>query len=349
MCPILTVNTIDCPINGVQITKKHIITNIKRYNRHENMMKKVVIISLFLFNIISAYSQELAPLIQEIQKLTLVNDSLQKQIINPLRDSLIHMNESHFAEITSLKSLIKTLEDDKIDLMAKIERFDENIADLSRNNVEKDSLQKQIESLTATSESYVLKIKETEEKIADEKRKNRLLTDAANNYIRSQFDDLIQISTILSVQRDIEFFNKIPEVMQILSDLEKYFTAKELLAERFNAARIEKSQTQLNQINQQSALLDKLKEDIEYYKDYNDELKRTIRNLIELDKQKNTGGDREIQKMKFDEIISELANYMYNYYEYGNYPYLSDIVLEIIKRKQANADASIADLLEKLQ
>lgn len=333
----------------MQITKKHIITNIKRYNRHENMKKKVVIISLFLFNIISAYSQESAPWIQEIQKLTLVNDSLQKQVIKPLRDSLIYMNESHFAEITNLKDLIKTLEDEKKDLRTKIERYDENVANLSRNNAEKDSLQKQIESLTATSESYVLRIKETEAKIADEKRKNRLLTDAANNYIRRQFNDLILTSTRLSVQRDIELFNKIPEVMQILSDLEKYFAAKELLAKRFNAARIEKSQTELNQIKHQSTLLDKLKEDIEYYKDYNDELKRTIGNLIEFDKQKNTGGDREIQKKKFDEIISELSNYMYNYYEYGNYPYLSDIILEIIKRKQSNADASIADLLEKLQ
>ena len=39
----------------------------------------------------------------------------------------------------------------------------------------------------------------------------------------------------------------------------------------------------------------------------------------------------------------------FNYdFKFNDFPYLSDIVLEIFKRKQPNPDADISDLLQKL-
>jgi hypothetical protein len=49
-------------------------------------------------------------------------------------------------------------------------------------------------------------------------------------------------------------------------------------------------------------------------------------------------------------VLSEISVYIFNYdFNFTYYPYLSNIVLEIIKRKQPDADADISDLLNALQ
>jgi exonuclease VII small subunit len=313
-------------------------------------MKKIIILSLILCRFGSAYSQDL---IGELQKLTLAKDSLQKQIIRPLQDSISRMNISYNAEISKLQRQIKTLENDKAGLNKKIRNFEKDIVKLNKNNVriERDTLQKQVESLTAQIAESNQEISEKERQIAEEKEnvKNEVLANVINSYKNKRFDNLIKSSTKSSVGRDILFVGNNAEVKPILSDLEKYFDAEELLVKKIDDIQIEKSLIQLNQIEQQSVLLDKLKENIAYYKDFNDELKKIIERLVDLDKLKIAGGDPKIQKLKFNEIVSQLADYMYNYYDYGNYPYLSDIVLEIIKRKKPDADADITDLLRKLK
>jgi hypothetical protein len=259
-------------------------------------------------------------------------------------------------------------------LNKKIKDFEKEIAALNKNKVkiERDTLQEQIKRLTAQIDILNQKVSEKdrqilsekqkgEEKLREEKQKyeqrlieekekgkNEVLASLLNIYKNKKFDDLIKTSTKLSVLRDMQLVGDNAEMKSILPDLERYFNAEELLGKRFDAVQIKNAMIQLNQIKQQSTLLDKLKENIEYYKDFNDELKKTIERLVDLDKRKVADGDKEIQEMKFQEILSELSNYMYNYYEYGNYPYLSDIVLEIIKRKKPNADADITDLLRKL-
>jgi hypothetical protein len=182
-----------------------------------------------------------------------------------------------------------------------------------------------------------------------EKGKNEALAEVINSYKNNKFDDLILSSTKLSVQRDMQIVDNNAEVKPILSDLEKYFLAKELLSQKIVASQINDAQTKLAQIQIQSPMRDKLLENIKLYKDFNDELKKTLEKLVDLDKRKVAAGEPEIQTLKFNEIISELADYMYNYYDFGNYPYLSNIILEIIKRKKPNADEDITDLLRQLQ
>ena len=243
-------------------------------------------------------------------------DEVEKQVL--VIDSLLNKHvESLEKEIIQLHGLLKVTENNK--------------ADLKPNTV------------IIEKEEYE-QILRTEK----EKGKNEALANFFDIYQNNKFDDLIKASTKLSVQRDMQLVGDDAEMQLVLSDLEKYFNTEELLVQKFDATQIKNAQTQLNQINRQSELLDKLKENIEYYKDFNDELKRTIERLVKLDEQKVADGDTEIQKLKFNEILSELSNYMYNYYDYGNYPYLSNIVLEIIKRKHPNADAEIRDLLGKL-
>ena len=133
-----------------------------------------------------------------------------------------------------------------------------------------------------------------------------------------------------------------------MNDLLIYFNAEELLNKKFDAIQIKNAQVLLSQIKRESKLLDALKENVTYYQDFNTAFKETIGKLINLDKRKSADGDSEIQKLKFNEIVTELTDYMYNYYDYAKYPYLSDIMLEIIKRKRQKADMNILDLLSKL-
>jgi predicted N-acyltransferase len=138
------------------------------------------------------------------------------------------------------------------------------------------------------------------------------------------------------------------EINPILLDLEAYFEVSELLEQKHNAIQIKNAQAKLTQIKRESVSLDKLKEDVEYYKGFNDELKLTIGKLIDIDRRKVAGDNQEIQELKRNEISSILFDYIYNYYDYANYPYLSNTILEIIKRKSPNPDADVSDLLTKL-
>jgi hypothetical protein len=54
-------------------------------------MKKIIVVILIMFGVSNAYTQDL---IKEIQKLTLANDSLQKQVIKPLNDSIVKVEFS---------------------------------------------------------------------------------------------------------------------------------------------------------------------------------------------------------------------------------------------------------------
>ena len=47
--------------------------------------------------------------------------------------------------------------------------------------------------------------------------------------------------------------------------------------------------------------------------------------------------------------MAEISYYIFNYdFNFMDYPYLSVVVLEIIKRKAPNPDAKISDLLQQL-
>ncbi len=331
-------------------------------------MKKIIILSIILCGFYTAYSQDL---IREIQKLTLANDSLQKQVIKPLHDSILNLNSSKEIEVSKLQKKIKDLEKEKDNLNKKIKDFDKDIASLNKNKIkiEKDSLQKRVELLTENAAKLNLEIQgknleiqkinkqiDEEKQIGEQKAKsekeigkNEALTDIVNSYKNKEFDDLIKISTKLSVQRDMQFIGNNVDVKVILSDLEKYFNAEELLANKIDTAQIKNALLKLNQIKQKSELTKQLKENVKYYKDFNDELKKTIEKLIKLDDLTETIGDAAVQKLKFKDIVLELSNYMYDYYDYSNYPYLSDIILKIIKHKKPNADEDLSDLLGKLQ
>lgn len=318
-------------------------------------MKKIIVITFLFCGISSTYSQTDSLFLHNYEQKILENsklkDSLQteKQKFSDLSHAY---NEDTLALQKQINALLKDIETEK-----------QKVLKLNKNKVtaERDSLLHKVDSLNivisalnktiSDKTEQIETIKKTGEKKAreeKEKGKAEALASIVNSYDNKLFDDLIRSSSKESLEREMLLVGNYKEVKAVLNDLQIYFNAQDLLAKKFDAVQIKNAQMQLGLIKRQSKLLDLLKEDVEYYIDFNDALKDTVRKLIDLDKHKSADGDSEIQKLKFNDIVTELAKYMYDYYGYNNYPHLSNIVIEIIKRKRPNADADITDLLIRL-
>ena len=307
-------------------------------------MKQIIVLSLIICICHPAYSQDC---LDRIEKQAVIIDSLKK-LVKTEKDKSQQLFLIYQRDTTIFLDSIKRMNSDLIKL-ANFKAEKANIDNLLKQKTDSIAfMNKQIftKNQQISDEKLTCEQKSREER---EKGKNEVLSSVINSYKNKRFDDLIMSSTKLSVQRDIQLVGNNSEIKPILLDLERYFNAEELLAKKIDSAQIKNAQLQLIQIKQQSVLLDKLKENIDYYEEYNDALKKTTEKLVVLDTVTDAKGDASVQKLKFNDISSELTNYIYNYYDYVYYPYLSDIVLEIIKRKQPNADADITDLLRKLQ
>ena len=129
--------------------------------------------------------------------------------------------------------------------------------------------------------------------------------------------------------------------------MKKYFNSEQVLAEKYNQQRIENAVNNLKSV-EQTKLVCKLIQRLNDYKLCNDGLKTTIDKILEVDK-KFIANDEYTQKTKLNDVLAEIAWYFRNYrFNFIDYPYLSEVVLEIINLKQEDANAEIANLKEKL-
>ncbi len=318
-------------------------------------MKKIIAITILFFGVIQTYSQTDSLLLKFYEQKILENSKLNIELQNE-KQNFINLSVAYKNDTLALHSQIK-------DLRKEVSSEKQKVLDLNKNKIkeERDNLYMKVDSLTIVVLQLNKTIAEKDKQIANEKAIAK--TNADNSRIEGKaeatesvvvfykslpFDSLILSSTKHSISRDLSLVSNKHEVLLVLKDLQTYFIVQELLSQKFDAGQIKKAQTQLSQIKRQSKLLDALKEDIEDYQDFNFALKETISKLIILDERKLADRDSEIQKLKFNDIVTILADYIYNYYDYGKYTYLSDIVLEIIKRKKPNADQDITDLFLKL-
>ena len=318
-------------------------------------MKKVFVLIILICSVISTYSQTDSLFLKNYEQKILENNKLRSELQEE-KQNFSALNEAYKKDTLALQKEIR-------DLSGEVAMEKEKVSELNKNKIkeERDNLLKKVDSLNAVISKQNQLIVDKDKQIINEKANAKTSADSAKNngkaeafssiinfYKNHSFDDLIQSSTLESIGRDLQLVGNNPEVNLILNDLQIYFSALELISQKYDAVNIKSAQTQLNLIKQQSKLLDVLKVNVEYYEDFNTDLKKTIEKIVDLDKIKTAAGSPEIQKLKFNEVLSILTDYMYNYYDYAKYPYLSEIMLEIIKRKQPNADSSIIDLLQRL-
>jgi len=319
-------------------------------------MKKIIVLALLICGVNTAYSQTDSLFLKSYDQKILENSKL-KNDLQTEKQNFFKLSDAYYKDTLALKKQIK-------DLLNEVSSEKQKVSDLNKNKIkeERDNLQTKVESLDTVISKQKQTIADKDKQITNEKAnakttadnakndgKSEALASIVNSYKNRPFDDFIKSSTKESVARDMQLVDNNPEVKPVLNDLQIYFNASELLSEKFDANQIKNAQTQLSQIKRESKRLDALKDDVEFYQDFNNALKETVSKLVNLDKRNSANGDSEIQKLKFNDIVTILTDYMYNYYDYAKYPYLSDRVLEIIKRKQPNADADVTDLLKKLE
>jgi len=277
----------------------------------------------------------------EIDSLRKANDSLQKQVIKPKQDS-----------ISNLQGQIKKIEKDNGDLNIKIKNLDSKINDLNKDKlkIEKDSLQKYNKNLIEEKIKFEKKIYEQEKDIASMKNESLKQQNAYNQIAQTYnkpFNELIKSLTKQTVERDLLFIGNNETVKKKIQDLQKYFVSRQVLEERYNDEKIKTAQNQLKSV-EQSELVKDLIDKLVDYKLRNEGLKTTINNILEIDK-KFVSNDEYTQKTKLQDILFEFSWYFRNYrFNFDDYPYLSSIVLEIMKVKQKDANTPIKYLLDRL-
>ncbi|MDR1792652.1 MAG: hypothetical protein LBR36_04325 [Bacteroidales bacterium] len=322
-------------------------------------MKKILVSTLIFCGICSAYSQNISLDKKDYDKMIQETDSIKKELVQASKtyqSSIIQKDDT-------IKLLRKEADEKKKDfdkqLQTKsdsIKRLHKELDGLKESKSKKKEFDKQLQ--TKSDSINLLKTQLSDEKqkgrrSANEERergKSEALSSVVSTYKNSRFDNLIRSSSKESVQRDKQLVGDNPEIKTTLDDLYKYFNAKELLSKKYDESRVRDAQKQLEQVKQKSENIDKLKETLGNFQTFNEGMKETVKKIVDLDNRETVEGmSDEIRQKKFNKILAEISAYIFNYdFNFSDYPYLSDILLEIFKRKQPDADANISDLLQKL-
>jgi hypothetical protein len=332
-------------------------------------MKKIVQFTMILFCTYFVHSQNFK---SEYDKLLLVNDSLQNKVIKPFKKEMNETIDKNKIEITSLKMKLSTLEKDTVfALKKKILGLNKEVIDLNKNKlaIENVKLSEQLKQLTDKNNALNLLNEKNNKIIIDienqmrenaikekENGKKEVITNIINTYKNKKFDDLIKSSTKESLQRIKQIIGINSEINPILSDLEIYFNGKELLNQKIDLNQLNIIKNKLSQIKQESVLINSLIEKLNNYSTLSIKLKETVINISIYDDKLSKkyivgeGIDKPTRQFKLDKVFSVLMPYIFDYdLKYDDFPYLFDIILDIIKRKQSNTDDEISDLLIKLQ
>ncbi len=298
---------------------------------------------------IATQAVEIDSLKRVFKTLEIKIDSLQNKI---------SINESeNKKQITNYRTTEKTNADEIEDLKRELSKLEKYKTEKKDNETLLKANSDSILSLKNQIIEKVNEIKTIEEKgkkdttTEKENGKNEVLNKLVNTYKNKSFDDLVKSSSTVSLQRDKQLIGNNTEISQIITDLETYFNAEELLSNKFNSAQVSNYLSLLALIKQQSKLVVTLKDNLGNFKIFNEGLNTAIKNIFIIDtKEFVKGMDEQIVKAKLNKILSELSIFIFNYnFNFVDYPYFSDIILEIIKRKQPNPDADISDLLKKIE
>lgn len=166
-------------------------------------------------------------------------------------------------------------------------------------------------------------------------------------YYEQDFEKLIASTSLEIVTRDSAIV-KSAKSKDNISKLHQYFLIKESLTLPYNEEFNKVAQNQLSSL-QKTPSVEELKRTLDGYSICVEELQNSMAKIIDLDKKSQVNdryGSPQRQGKK-EKISGYLTEYIVEY-EAVNYPYLLNIVLEIMQRKQDNVDAPIEDLYERL-
>lgn len=308
-------------------------------------MKKIFISTLFIFSFCKVYAQ--TDLIKVISSQAVQIDSLKK---------LVKSENENFSKLSkeynrNLKNQIDSLKILKLEL-SKLEAFK---AEKNKSEIlfkqKNDSLKLLTKEIVEINKRLFDEKQKNQQNLLAEnlKGKNEIKSEIINSYKNKKFDELILLSSKYSIQRDLFLTENNIEIKNLLNDLNIYLQAKEILEKRCAPEQINSIKLQLNLIKQQSPLLDKLKENVDNYPIFNNGLKECFIKIDEIDKKNTVGSYKDLINLKYNKILSEISTYIFEYdFNFNDYPYLSDVIIQLIKLKKSNPDADISNLIKKL-
>jgi hypothetical protein len=294
-------------------------------------------------------------------------DSIQTHVISPLNDT----NKKNNILISKLNSQLDQIIKDTIACKKLIKDLNNEVKELNSNKfkLENSTLKAQLKEITdkynnlnSTNENNIKLIADKDSQIKNlaliekENGKKEVVKEIINTYKNRKFDELINGSTKATIERDNQLIGNNSEISDLLLDLDTYFTAKELLNQKVDETQINSIKTKLKLIKRESILIKNINKKLDFYNTLSSKLKVTIINVNVYDdktsKKYMVGEIAEIKdarQKKLDKIFSVLMPYIFDSdLKHEDYPYLFEIVLDIIKRKQSNTDEDITDLLKKL-
>ena len=182
------------------------------------------------------------------------------------------------------------------------------------------------------------------------KGKNDILLPIIHLYKNRPFDEILLYTTLEASNRALLLNVNDPAIRQTLSNLLICQSGFDLLNGKFDPAQAQIVKSQLDQINLKSTRLIRLKKNITDFSVVNNAFLETVNKIIEVDRIEVVGGMiDEVKKKKLSKILLELSRFTFNYeFNFSDYPYLSNILLDIIIRKHPDPDADISDLLKKI-
>lgn len=322
-------------------------------------------------------SQDLA-FVKEIQRLTLANDSLQKQVIKPLNENIKKLIAENEIKMVKLNDQIKTMDNESKnlaeatkDLKALTIRQEDQITILKKDKskVERDRLIAQLDSMTKVISIFKIKIDSTQKLVLNEKQKsnkeldalreshskllmiekekskNEIITLIIESYNQS-FDELIKSSTSQSILRDLRIIGTNTAIQSKLDQLLIFFESEKILNAKYNSENAANAKAKLSKIDQ-SGLVVSLLGKIDKYGQRNEGLVKTLDKITLDGIFEATDEDEHIKKLNI--TLSNLASFYRNYkFHFLDYPYLTDIILEVQKLKQKDSNADIKALRDKL-
>ena len=313
-------------------------------------MKKKILLFIIFCSIENAYSQD-------------IQLSYDKKVLEV--DSLKKTNNSLLLDIANLQKKIK--ENDSIYKQKELSnhRLQKEIADLEKYKTEKKEIQQKLSLKSDTISNLKNEItkKDINYKTANEKcrkdviiekenGKKEILLQIASNYKNNKFDDLIISSSSSSLGFDKQLLAADTLAQRIISHLEIYFNAEKLLSIKFNEVQVNNAISQLNLIKAQSDLVNTLIKKLAKLEALHEGLKSALQEIVanDIDEKVGTLSGEEITAFKHYKISRYISKYtLVNDLIFQDYPYFSNIVLEVIKRKQSDLDADISDLLAKIE
>lgn len=310
----------------------------------------------------------------EVTQLKQEKDSIVSALVKnhkEVLDSLRKENETLSKQLADTNKVLLSLRKDIGNQQKLMSNFDIDKAKFEKERKEFNNEKKQLKQDVETALNKVVerdsKIKQLETEntmINNEKReqyterfnkgKIEILDQIRNKYHGKSFDELIVKSNFENVTFDIQLLsgNK-AQPLQVMNDLKTYFEAKKQLAKKYNSLEVDKALNSLKNV-EQTGKVKELILTLESYKSISDELTKAIEGIIDLDNRKSVYGQpKEILLKKYEEITGQFSllylEISKNNLSLSDFPYIIEVVDEILAVKRKGLDTDMSDFLEKVK